>query len=75
MNVNWRSLLPVCRTMMKLQGRIQEVALSGVEEAYAKHTDAEEAKGIKAHFRMDDSGLLSLDLVSLNRNFSAKSAL
>jgi len=43
---------------------IEEVGLRGVEEAYGKHTsEEEEAKGIKAHFRMDESGILSLDLV------------
>lgn len=56
--------------MLKLQGRIQEVGLRGVEEAYSKHTDAEDAKGIKAHFKMDESGLLSLDLVRLSASFT-----
>lgn len=61
--------------MMKLQSRIHEVGLRGVEEAYAKHTDAEEAKGIKAHFRMDESGILSLDLVKSVLKFVCYTAL
>ncbi|KAL4229247.1 Hypoxia up-regulated protein 1 [Mactra antiquata] len=53
----------VADTLIKLQGQIHEVGLRGVAEAYDKHTDAQEAKGIKAHFKMDESGILSLDLV------------
>lgn len=39
------------------------VKLSGVGSSFQKHTDAE-SKGIKAHFNMDDSGVLLLDRVS-----------
>ena len=38
--------------------------MSGVNDALSSHQDGE-AKGIKAHFRMDESGLLMLDYVSL----------
>ncbi|XP_068186473.1 hypoxia up-regulated protein 1 isoform X1 [Antennarius striatus] len=38
------------------------VKLSGVGSSFQKHTDAE-SKGIKAHFNMDESGLLLLDRV------------
>ncbi|XP_054481698.1 hypoxia up-regulated protein 1 [Anoplopoma fimbria] len=38
------------------------VKLSGVGESFQKHTDAE-SKGIKAHFNMDESGVLLLDRV------------
>ncbi|KAK3522023.1 hypothetical protein QTP70_021384 [Hemibagrus guttatus] len=38
------------------------VKLSGVGESFKKHSDAE-SKGIKAHFNMDESGLLILDRV------------
>ncbi|XP_072302982.1 hypoxia up-regulated protein 1 [Eucyclogobius newberryi] len=38
------------------------VKLSGVGSSFQKHSDAE-AKGIKAHFNMDESGLLLLDRV------------
>ena len=43
---------------------ISEVFMSGVSDALSSHQDGE-AKGIKAHFRMDESGLLVLDYVSL----------
>lgn len=39
------------------------VKLSGVGSSFLKHTDAE-SKGIKAHFNMDESGVLLLDRVS-----------
>uniref|UniRef100_A0A667ZMW1 Hypoxia up-regulated protein 1 n=1 Tax=Myripristis murdjan TaxID=586833 RepID=A0A667ZMW1_9TELE len=39
------------------------VRLSGVGNSFQKHTDAE-SKGIKAHFNMDESGVLLLDRVS-----------
>ncbi|XP_068456851.1 hypoxia up-regulated protein 1 isoform X2 [Clinocottus analis] len=38
------------------------VKLSGVSDSFQKHTDAE-SKGIKAHFNMDESGVLLLDRV------------
>jgi len=38
------------------------VSLAGVSDAYSQHADAE-PKGIKAHFRVDDGGLLYLDKV------------
>ncbi len=44
---------------------LQEVSLTGVEEAHLKHKDTvDQPKGVKAHFRMDDSGILTLDKVS-----------
>uniref|UniRef100_A0AAQ6AGE1 Hypoxia up-regulated protein 1 n=1 Tax=Amphiprion ocellaris TaxID=80972 RepID=A0AAQ6AGE1_AMPOC len=39
------------------------VKLSGVGSSFQKHSDAE-SKGIKAHFNMDESGVLLLDRVS-----------
>lgn len=39
------------------------VKLSGVGSSFQKHADAE-SKGIKAHFNMDESGVLLLDRVS-----------
>ena len=41
---------------------LTEVYLVGVGDALSTHSAAE-AKGIKAHFRMDESGLLLLDSV------------
>uniref|UniRef100_A0A7N8XWJ3 Hypoxia up-regulated protein 1 n=1 Tax=Mastacembelus armatus TaxID=205130 RepID=A0A7N8XWJ3_9TELE len=40
------------------------VKLSGVGSSFQKHADAE-SKGIKAHFNMDESGLLLLDRLTL----------
>ncbi|XP_064650576.1 hypoxia up-regulated protein 1-like isoform X10 [Lineus longissimus] len=40
-----------------------KVALSGVGDAYKKNSADSDFKGVKAHFRMDESGLLHLDLV------------
>ncbi|XP_076457852.1 hypoxia up-regulated protein 1-like isoform X2 [Babylonia areolata] len=43
---------------------LSRVNLKGVGTAYSKHgASGVEYKGVKAHFRMDDSGLLHLDLV------------
>lgn len=39
------------------------VKLSGVGSSFRKHAEAE-SKGIKAHFNMDESGVLLLDRVS-----------
>uniref|UniRef100_A0A671VA91 Hypoxia up-regulated protein 1 n=1 Tax=Sparus aurata TaxID=8175 RepID=A0A671VA91_SPAAU len=38
------------------------VKLSGVDRSFQKHADAE-SKGIKAHFNMDESGVLLLDRI------------
>ncbi|XP_049525460.1 hypoxia up-regulated protein 1 isoform X2 [Dermacentor silvarum] len=40
---------------------ISKVSLTGVAEAIQKHATDAEPKGIKAHFRLDESGLLHLD--------------
>lgn len=37
--------------------------LSGVEDAFTKHKEAGDSKGVKAHFRLDESGILHLDQV------------
>ncbi|XP_071111379.1 hypoxia up-regulated protein 1-like isoform X1 [Haliotis cracherodii] len=42
---------------------LSNVSLIGVEDAYQKHKEGAEGKGIKAHFRMDESGILHLDKV------------
>ena len=39
-----------------------QVSLKGVSEAIGKH-QSEDSKGIKAHFRMDESGILNLENV------------
>ena len=53
------------RAFRTLHGQIHNIALKGVEDSYAKHTDAQESKGIKAHFRMDESGILLLEHVNI----------
>lgn len=42
---------------------ITKVQLSGVSSALQKHANEGESKGVKAHFTMDESGVLSLSLV------------
>uniref|UniRef100_A0A673MVP5 Hypoxia up-regulated protein 1 n=1 Tax=Sinocyclocheilus rhinocerous TaxID=307959 RepID=A0A673MVP5_9TELE len=46
------------------------VKLSGVGSSFTKHSDAE-SKGIKAHFNMDESGVLILDRVKLGNTISS----
>ena len=56
--------LPFLHLCSRYVGRLNltEVYLAGVGDALSSHSGAE-AKGIKAHFRMDESGLLVLDYV------------
>lgn len=46
---------------------LNNIKLNGVQDAYSKHQGQEgvDTKGIKAHFAMDDSGLLVLQNVEL----------
>lgn len=46
---------------------LSNIKLNGVQDAYSKHKgqDGVDTKGIKAHFAMDDSGLLVLQNVEL----------
>lgn len=45
---------------------ISTISLSGVKEALEKHAkEGGESKGVKAHFNMDDSGILNLLNVEL----------
>uniref|UniRef100_A0A8D0EHC7 Hypoxia up-regulated protein 1 n=1 Tax=Strix occidentalis caurina TaxID=311401 RepID=A0A8D0EHC7_STROC len=46
------------------------VRLKGVGDSFKKHSDYE-SKGIKAHFNMDESGVLSLDRVKLGNTISS----
>ncbi|XP_035828013.1 hypoxia up-regulated protein 1 [Aplysia californica] len=52
---------------------ISRYNLKGVEDVLSKNKEQAEAKGIKAHFRMDESGLLTLDKVEsvFEKNSSA----
>ncbi|KAM9455464.1 hypoxia up-regulated protein 1 isoform 1-T2 [Clarias gariepinus] len=63
-NINYGDLSFLSQEDQKMFGSVNltTVKLSGVGESFKKHTDAE-SKGIKAHFNMDESGLLVLDRV------------
>jgi len=63
--VNYADLSFLTESQLKELGptSLQSVSLVGVEDAYSKHGEGTEAKGVKAHFRMDNSGLLYLDKV------------
>lgn len=54
-----------CLCVVRIFGSLNltTVRLKGVGESFKKHSDYE-SKGIKAHFNMDESGVLSLDRVS-----------
>ena len=43
---------------------ISQVSLKGVEDVFQKHVN-EESKGIKVHFRLDESGILNLDKIDV----------
>ncbi|ESO05028.1 hypothetical protein HELRODRAFT_111473 [Helobdella robusta] len=45
---------------------LETISLSGVGEAFSKHSqDGTVAKGIKAHFRLDESGIIHVESVSV----------
>lgn len=62
--VNYGDLSFLSEDDMKVFGsqNLTTVKLSGVGNSFKKHSDAE-SKGIKAHFNMDESGVLILDRV------------
>lgn len=62
--VNYGDLSFLSEDDMKVFGsqNLTTVKLSGVGSSFKKHSDAE-SKGIKAHFNMDESGVLILDRV------------
>ncbi|CAM4729880.1 unnamed protein product [Leuciscus chuanchicus] len=62
--INYGDLSFLSEQDMKIFGsqNLTTVKLSGVGSSFKKHSDAE-SKGIKAHFNMDESGLLILDRV------------
>jgi len=47
---------------------ISQVSLSNVEEIFRKHgsESGEDSKGIKVHFKLDDSGILNLDKIDIS---------
>lgn len=52
-----------CSSLLGTQN-ISQVRLTGVKEVFEKHA-GEESKGIKVHFRLDDSGILRVDKVDI----------
>ncbi|XP_072515313.1 hypoxia up-regulated protein 1 [Salminus brasiliensis] len=62
--INYGDLGFLSQDDLKMFGsqNLTTVKLSGVGDSFKKHTDAE-SKGIKAHFNMDESGVLILDRV------------
>lgn len=50
---------------------VTQVQLKGVEEIFEKHKD-DESKGIKVHFKMDDSGVVELDKIDISFEKEAK---
>ncbi|XP_056322103.1 hypoxia up-regulated protein 1 [Danio aesculapii] len=62
--INYGDLSFLSEQDMKVFGsqNLTTVKLSGVGSSFKKHSDAE-SKGIKAHFNMDESGVLVLDRV------------
>uniref|UniRef100_A0A1A8GZE9 Hypoxia up-regulated protein 1 n=1 Tax=Nothobranchius korthausae TaxID=1143690 RepID=A0A1A8GZE9_9TELE len=63
-NINYGDLSFLSEADLRVFGSLNltTVQLSGVGDSFQKHTDAE-SKGIKAHFNMDESGVLLLDRV------------
>lgn len=62
---NLKFSLRSCPCAVRIFGSLNltTVRLKGVGDSFKKHSDYE-SKGIKAHFNMDESGVLSLDRVS-----------
>ncbi len=50
---------------------VSQAHLSNVKEVFARH-EGQESKGIKVHFRIDESGVLHLDKVDVTFEKSAK---
>uniref|UniRef100_A0A4W4G5J9 Hypoxia up-regulated protein 1 n=1 Tax=Electrophorus electricus TaxID=8005 RepID=A0A4W4G5J9_ELEEL len=70
--VNYGDLSFLSQEDLKMFGsqNLTTVRLSGVGDSFKKHLDAE-SKGIKAHFNMDESGVLILDRVELGNTISS----
>uniref|UniRef100_A0A8C1SUK9 Hypoxia up-regulated protein 1 n=1 Tax=Cyprinus carpio TaxID=7962 RepID=A0A8C1SUK9_CYPCA len=70
--INYGDLSFLSEQDLKVFGsqNLTTVKLSGVGSSFKKHSDAE-SKGIKAHFNMDESGVLILDRVKLGNTISS----
>ena len=44
-------------------GADKKITVEGVGAAFTSHAESGASKGVKAHFKMDESGLLSIDTV------------
>ncbi|CAF0912064.1 unnamed protein product [Brachionus calyciflorus] len=65
-SVNYGDLSFLSQDYVKTLGslNLSQVQLHGVKDIYEKHLN-EETKGIKVHFRLDDSGILRLDKIDI----------
>uniref|UniRef100_A0A8B9J9E4 Hypoxia up-regulated protein 1 n=1 Tax=Astyanax mexicanus TaxID=7994 RepID=A0A8B9J9E4_ASTMX len=70
--INYGDLSFLSQDDLKMFGsqNLTTVKLSGVGNSFKKNSDAE-SKGIKAHFNMDESGVLILDRVKLGNTISS----
>uniref|UniRef100_A0A8C1GH76 Hypoxia up-regulated protein 1 n=1 Tax=Cyprinus carpio TaxID=7962 RepID=A0A8C1GH76_CYPCA len=70
--INYGDLSFLSEQDLKVFGsqNLTTVKLSGVGSSFKKHSEAE-SKGIKAHFNMDESGVLILDRVKLGNTISS----
>ncbi|CAH1796844.1 unnamed protein product [Owenia fusiformis] len=64
-DVNYGDLSFLSETELKTFGDLElnKVSLAGVADAHTKYGKDAESKGVKAHFKMDESGILVLDKV------------
>ena len=46
------------------QTELSRVHVTGIRETYDKYRNMSEAKGVRAHFQLDESSLLILDRVT-----------
>jgi len=53
---------------------LQSYSLTGVETLYTKYSTDAESKGVKAHFRVDESGILTLEKAEFNFERAGASA-
>uniref|UniRef100_A0A3P9DAZ9 Hypoxia up-regulated protein 1 n=1 Tax=Maylandia zebra TaxID=106582 RepID=A0A3P9DAZ9_9CICH len=69
-NINYGDLSFLSQEDLSVFGSLNltTVKLSGVGSSFQKHADAE-SKGIKAHFNMDESGVLLLDRVTCELSY------
>ena len=65
-NINYGDLSHLSAEYMRVMGssNISQVSVTGVGEVFAKNL-VEETKGIKVHFRLDESGILRLDKIDV----------